>query len=87
MTDHEAVALAVFGYPRRRLLAALVRTCLGRPLPDVDTLAERFAAGPTRVRLTLRLSALGWLIDRPRLRTSTAQQRRLGSRRTRKGPS
>ena len=38
MTDREAVALAVFGYPRRRLLAALIRTWLGRPFPDVDTL-------------------------------------------------
>ena len=46
MTDQEAVALAVFGYPRRRLLAALVRTCLGRPLPDVDTLAARLPGEP-----------------------------------------
>ena len=41
MTDREAVALTLFGYPRRRLLAALIRTWLRRPLPDVDTVAER----------------------------------------------
>ncbi len=46
MTDREAVALALFGYPRRRLLAALIRTWLQRPLPDVDTVAERAPGEP-----------------------------------------
>ncbi len=41
MTDREAVALALFGSPRRRLLAALIRTWLQRPLPEVDTVAAR----------------------------------------------
>ncbi len=46
MTDREAVALALFGYRRRRLLAALIRTWLQRPLPDVDTLADREPGEP-----------------------------------------
>lgn len=41
MTDREAVALALFGYPRRRILAAATRTLLGRSLPDVDLLPTR----------------------------------------------
>ncbi|HUU32580.1 MAG TPA: DNA-processing protein DprA, partial [Vicinamibacterales bacterium] len=40
MTDREAVALALFGYRRRRILAAVTRTLLGRPLPDVDTIPD-----------------------------------------------
>lgn len=39
MTDRDAVALATAGYTRRRILAAVIRTHLGRPLPDVDLLA------------------------------------------------
>lgn len=39
MTDRDAVALATAGYTRRRILAAVIRTHLGRPLPDVDILA------------------------------------------------
>lgn len=46
MTDREAVALAVFGYPRRRILGALIRTCLDRALPEVDALAEREPGEP-----------------------------------------
>ena len=46
MTDREAVALALFGYPRRRFLAALIRTWLQRPLSDVDTVAERVPGEP-----------------------------------------
>ncbi len=38
MTDREAVALAVFGYARRRILAAALRTLLGRPLAEIDTI-------------------------------------------------
>ncbi len=38
MTDQEAVALAIFGYTRRRILAAATRTLLRRALPDVDSL-------------------------------------------------
>jgi len=34
----DAVALACLGHTRRRLLAALVRLHLGRPIPDVDLL-------------------------------------------------
>ena len=43
MTDREAVALAVFGYPRRPLLAALVRAWLERTIPEGDALAARGA--------------------------------------------
>ncbi|MGE0359166.1 MAG: DNA-processing protein DprA [Vicinamibacterales bacterium] len=58
MTDLDAVTLAVFGYPRRRLLGALMRHWLARPLPDLDDLpvpdgaesfvrwAARCVAGP-----------------------------------------
>lgn len=38
MTDREAVALAVFGYSRRRMLAAALRTLRGRPLAEIDTI-------------------------------------------------
>lgn len=41
MTVCESVALAHFGVPRRRLLGAIVRTLLARPLPDIDDLAPR----------------------------------------------
>lgn len=46
MTVLEAVALAQFGLPRRRLLGALVRTWLGRSLPDVDDVAPRTPGEP-----------------------------------------
>ena len=47
MTDREAVALALFGYPRRRFLAALIRTWLQRPLSDAQLDAKFSAlAGP-----------------------------------------
>ncbi|MEP7116384.1 MAG: hypothetical protein ABI880_02310 [Acidobacteriota bacterium] len=46
MTDREAVALATFGYPRRRLLAAITRTWLARPIPDVDTILPRGSGEP-----------------------------------------
>ncbi|MGD9902451.1 MAG: DNA-processing protein DprA [Vicinamibacterales bacterium] len=38
MTDLDAVVLAVLGYSRRRLLGALVRHWLARPIPDTDEL-------------------------------------------------
>ncbi len=41
MTLHEAVALSLFGATRRRLLGAIVRTWLARPIPDVDDLPPR----------------------------------------------
>lgn len=41
MTSIEAVAVACLGHSRRPLLAALVRTLLGRPIPDVDVLPDR----------------------------------------------
>ncbi len=41
MTDLEAIALAVLGYPRRRLLAALIRHWLARPIPEIDDLPAR----------------------------------------------
>lgn len=46
MTVSDAVALALFGAPRRRLLAALVRTWLGRPIPDVDDVPPREPGEP-----------------------------------------
>lgn len=46
MTVHDAVALALFGAPRRRLLGAMVRTLLDRPLPDIDDLAPRLDDEP-----------------------------------------
>jgi DNA processing protein len=46
MTVHEAVALALLGAPRRRFLGALIRTWLGRPLPEVDDLLPRAAEEP-----------------------------------------
>lgn len=41
MTLHDAVALALYGTSRRRLLGALVRTWLQRPWPEVDDLPPR----------------------------------------------
>ncbi len=46
MTDLEAIALAAFGYSRRRLLGVLVRHCLGRPIPDLDDLPGRDPGEP-----------------------------------------
>lgn len=46
MTVREAVALAHFGLPRRRLLGAVLRTLLHRPLPDVDDVPPRAAEEP-----------------------------------------
>lgn len=46
MTVHEAVALSLFGASRRRLLGAVVRTWLGRPLPEVDDLPPRAPGEP-----------------------------------------
>lgn len=46
MTLHEAVALSLFGATRRRLLGAIVRTWLARPIPDVDDLPPRHADEP-----------------------------------------
>jgi DNA processing protein len=46
MTDLEAVALAHFGYSRRRLLGTLVRHWLTHPLPEIDDLPERVAGEP-----------------------------------------
>lgn len=46
MTVHEAVALSLFGASRRRLLGALVRTWLARPLPEVDDLPPRVSGEP-----------------------------------------
>jgi DNA processing protein len=46
MTDLEATALAVLGHPRRRLLGALVRHWLARPIPEVDDLPERDPVEP-----------------------------------------
>jgi DNA processing protein len=43
MTDLDAVALALFGAPRRRHLASLVRHLLGRALPDIDDVPPRVA--------------------------------------------
>ena len=43
MTDREAVALAVFGYPRRPLLGALIRAWLERTIPEGDALPARGA--------------------------------------------
>lgn len=44
MTDLDAVALALFGAPRRARLAAIVRHLLGRALPEVDDLPLRAPA-------------------------------------------
>ena len=41
MTDLEAIGLAVLGYPRRRLLGALIRHWLARPIPELDDLPAR----------------------------------------------
>jgi len=46
MTDLDAVTLAVLGYPRRRLLGALMRHWLARPLPDTDDLPAPGVAEP-----------------------------------------
>lgn len=46
MTLHEAVALALFGAARRRLLGAIIRTWLARPIPDVDDLPPRETGEP-----------------------------------------
>ena len=46
MTVRDAVALAHFGLPRRRLLGALVRTLLARPLPEIDDLSPRLPGEP-----------------------------------------
>lgn len=46
MTVHDAVALSLFGATRRRLLGALVRTWLGRPLPEVDEVPPRLDDEP-----------------------------------------
>ena len=46
MTDLEAIALAAFGYSRRRLLGALVRHWLARPIPDADDLPGRDPGEP-----------------------------------------
>lgn len=46
MTPLDAAALACLGRSHRRLLAALVRTLLDRPIPDVDTLPPRDADEP-----------------------------------------
>ena len=46
MTDLDAVALAVLGHPRRRLLGALVRHWLARPIPEVDDLPQRHPTEP-----------------------------------------
>jgi DNA processing protein len=46
MTDLEAINLAAFGYSRRRLLGALVRHWLGRPIPEIDDLAPRDPGEP-----------------------------------------
>lgn len=46
MTVHEAVALSLFGATRRRLLGALVRTTLGRPLPEIDEVTPRLDGEP-----------------------------------------
>ena len=46
MTDLDAVTLAVLGYPRRRLLGALMRHWLARPLPDTDDLPAPGGAEP-----------------------------------------
>ena len=55
MTVHEAVALTCFGQPRRRLLAALVRVWLERPLPGIDDLPPR-AAGEALVPWACRVA-------------------------------
>lgn len=49
MTLHEAVGLALYGTPRRRLLGALVRTWLGRPFPEIDDLPPREPGEPLLV--------------------------------------
>jgi DNA processing protein len=46
MTSIDAVAVACVGHARRRLLAALVRTLLGRALPDIDILPPRAGDEP-----------------------------------------
>lgn len=46
MTLLEAVALALYGAPRRRLLAAIVRTSRDRAIPDVDVLPVRAPDDP-----------------------------------------
>jgi DNA processing protein len=46
MTDREAIALAAFGYSRRRLLGALIRHWLDRPIPEVDDLPTRDPGEP-----------------------------------------
>ena len=46
MTDLDALALALLGYPRRRLLGALVRHWLARAIPESDDLPPREPAEP-----------------------------------------
>jgi DNA processing protein len=46
MTDLDALALALLGYPRRRLLGALVRHWMLRPIPESDDLPPREAGEP-----------------------------------------
>lgn len=46
MTDLEAIALAAFGYSRRRLLAALIRHWLCRPIPEADDVPARATGEP-----------------------------------------
>ena len=67
MTDREAVALALFGSPRRRILAAAIRTLLGRPLPEIDTIPA-LEAGE---------SVVAWLCRCAAHRTPAAEARAL----------
>lgn len=46
MTVREAVALSLFGATRRRLLGTLVRTWLGRALPEIDEAPPRLDGEP-----------------------------------------
>lgn len=46
MTPVDAVALSLFGAPRRRLLGCLIRTWLGRPLPEIDDVPPRLPDEP-----------------------------------------
>lgn len=46
MTDLDAVALSLLGYPRRKLLGALVRHWLARAVPDLDDLPPPFDGEP-----------------------------------------
>ena len=55
MTVHEALALTHFGLPRRRLLAALLRTWLARPVPEVDDVPPR-ASGEDVVTWACRVA-------------------------------